>query len=331
MTGSPGGMFSGIPEAIAAATEALRRGIWDLAVQCGSVVYRFFDQLRALITQCARWVWGIYQTFERTVATLLCDILLTFYALRMLAGFVGVGAVIVLLGIWWLLLLYVLIIILAALKYRRPVAEEKQIAANVMAGYRAKLVPILQWSLRAVLAVAMGYLNIAAFAPALSDSLQLSTVVTPQTTPSAVRLDSDREMAKSGQVPKKTRPASTAARSRPVAKKRVDDATDGGSQSTSTAQVYRVGQGVISPQIIMKIDPSYSEEARQMKVQGTVIISLVVGEDGLPRDLKIVESLGYGLDEKALEAAKKFKFRPGSRNGIPVPVIARVKFDFRLM
>jgi len=92
-----------------------------------------------------------------------------------------------------------------------------------------------------------------------------------------------------------------------------------------------VGGGVSSPGVIFKVEPEYSEEARKAKFQGTVLLSIVVDEKGLPRDIKVVRSIGLGLDEKAIEAVQKWRFRPGMRNGKPVPVFATVEVNFRLL
>ncbi len=94
---------------------------------------------------------------------------------------------------------------------------------------------------------------------------------------------------------------------------------------------YRVGGGVSAPGVIFKVEPEYSEEARKAKFQGTVLLSIVVDDKGQPRDIKVVRSLGLGLDEKAIEAVQKWRFRPGMRNGKPVPVYATVEVNFRLL
>ena len=94
---------------------------------------------------------------------------------------------------------------------------------------------------------------------------------------------------------------------------------------------YRVGGGVSAPALISKIEPEYSEEARKAKFQGAVILSIVVDERGIARDIRIVRALGLGLDEKAIEAVQKWKFRPGVKDGRPVPVTAQVEVNFRLL
>ncbi len=95
--------------------------------------------------------------------------------------------------------------------------------------------------------------------------------------------------------------------------------------------VYRIGGGVSAPTLIHKVEPEYSEEARKAKYQGTVVLYVVVDEKGLPRELKVVRALGLGLDEKAIEAVQKWRFRPGYLNGQPVKVAATIEVNFRLL
>jgi protein TonB len=95
--------------------------------------------------------------------------------------------------------------------------------------------------------------------------------------------------------------------------------------------VYRIGGGVSAPALIFKVEPEYSEEARKAKFQGTVVLYVVVDERGQPRDIKIVRPLGLGLDEKAIEAVQKWRFKAGVKDGKPVPVAATVEVNFRLL
>src|SRR5437588_1610729 len=95
--------------------------------------------------------------------------------------------------------------------------------------------------------------------------------------------------------------------------------------------IYRVGGGVTAPAVLYKVDPEYSEEARKAKYSGTVVLQLVVDASGKARDIKVVRSLGLGLDEKAIEAVNKWKFRPGVKNGQPVAVQATIEVNFRLL
>jgi len=94
---------------------------------------------------------------------------------------------------------------------------------------------------------------------------------------------------------------------------------------------YKIGGEVSAPTLISKTEPEYSEEARKAKYSGSVLLSIVVGVDGLPRDIKVVRALGLGLDEKAIEAVMKWRFRPGMKGGRAVPVQAQVEVSFRLL
>ena len=94
---------------------------------------------------------------------------------------------------------------------------------------------------------------------------------------------------------------------------------------------YRIGGGVSAPALIFKVEPEYSEEARKAKFQGTVVLAVVVDEKGQPRDLRVVRALGLGLDEKAIEAVQKWRFRPGMMNGKAVAVQATIEVNFRLL
>src|SRR5690349_3684997 len=94
--------------------------------------------------------------------------------------------------------------------------------------------------------------------------------------------------------------------------------------------VFRVGGGVSAPRVVYQPDPEYSEEARKAKYQGTCVLWLVVGPDGKPRDIRVARSLGLGLDEKAIEAVKTWKFEPAMKDGKPVAVQINVEVSFRL-
>jgi TonB family protein len=85
------------------------------------------------------------------------------------------------------------------------------------------------------------------------------------------------------------------------------------------------------PSIIHKVEPEYSEEARKAKWQGTVTLSVIVDETGHARDIKVSQSLGLGLDQKAMEAVEKWLFRPGMKDGKPVAVFATIQVTFHLL
>ncbi len=93
---------------------------------------------------------------------------------------------------------------------------------------------------------------------------------------------------------------------------------------------FRVGGGVSAPKAIYAPDPEYSEEARKVKHMGTVVLWLVVGPDGKPRDIRVLRTLGLGLDEKAIEAVKNWRFEPAMKDGKPVAVQINVEVNFHL-
>ncbi|MFI5116340.1 MAG: energy transducer TonB [Terriglobales bacterium] len=93
---------------------------------------------------------------------------------------------------------------------------------------------------------------------------------------------------------------------------------------------YRVGGGVSAPKALYAPDPEYSEEARKAKYQGTVVLWLVVSADGKPQQIKVQRQLGMGLDEKAIEAVRQWRFEPARKDGQAVPVMINVEVNFRL-
>ncbi len=95
--------------------------------------------------------------------------------------------------------------------------------------------------------------------------------------------------------------------------------------------IYSPGAGGVTvPQVIYNPDPSFSDEARKSKTQGKVTLLLVVGQDGRPYNIRVRQSLGMGLDEKAMEAVNRWRFRPATLNGLPVATQIAVEVDFHL-
>jgi TonB family protein len=93
---------------------------------------------------------------------------------------------------------------------------------------------------------------------------------------------------------------------------------------------FKVGGGVSAPKAIYAPDPEYSEEARKVKHMGVVVLWLVVGPDGKPRDIRVARTLGLGLDEKAIEAVKNWRFEPALKDGKPVAVQVNIEVNFHL-
>ena len=104
-----------------------------------------------------------------------------------------------------------------------------------------------------------------------------------------------------------------------------------GDQSGIGPGVFRISRLVSAPVVLYQVEPDYSEEARKARFQGTVELSIVVDEHGMPTEFKVLNPLGMGLDEKAVEAVRKWRFRPGMKDGHPVAVIAKVYVTFRLL
>jgi protein TonB len=94
--------------------------------------------------------------------------------------------------------------------------------------------------------------------------------------------------------------------------------------------IFHVGGGVSPPRQIYAPEPEFSEEARKAKYQGVCTLGLIVGADGRPSNIRVLSSLGMGLDEKAIEAVKNWKFEPAMKDGHPVRVEIAVEVDFHL-
>ena len=90
--------------------------------------------------------------------------------------------------------------------------------------------------------------------------------------------------------------------------------------------------GVLTaPVLLSKIEPEYTEEARRAKLQGTVLLRVEVNERGIAQNISIRQNLGLGLDERAVEAVQRWRFRPGRLNGKPAVTVAIIEVSFRLL
>ena len=94
--------------------------------------------------------------------------------------------------------------------------------------------------------------------------------------------------------------------------------------------IRKVGGGVSSPELIYKIDPEFSEEARKAKFMGNVVVNLIVDQNGNPQNVHVLRGVGMGLDQKAVEAVKQYKFKPAKEGGKPVAVELNVQVDFQI-
>jgi len=96
--------------------------------------------------------------------------------------------------------------------------------------------------------------------------------------------------------------------------------------------VYHVGdEGVASPSVTYKVQPSYTPEAKEAKIQGGVVLTLVVNAQGRADDIKVTQSLDPGLDANAVAAVGQWLFKPGMKDGQPVDVAVRIEVNFRLL
>lgn len=93
---------------------------------------------------------------------------------------------------------------------------------------------------------------------------------------------------------------------------------------------YCVGKGVTPPKPLKADDPSYTDLAKEAKMQGTTVLWLIVTEQGNVSDIHIQMPLGGGLDDKAIEAVRQWRFSPAMKDGQPVPVAINVEVNFRL-
>jgi periplasmic protein TonB len=94
--------------------------------------------------------------------------------------------------------------------------------------------------------------------------------------------------------------------------------------------VYKVGGGISAPQPVSTPDPEYTQEARNAKTEGTCILWMIVDQQGHPRDIRVVRGLGFGLDARAIEAVKQWRFQPAMKDGQPVNVQISVEVGFHL-
>jgi TonB family protein len=101
--------------------------------------------------------------------------------------------------------------------------------------------------------------------------------------------------------------------------------------ATKSYFIVSPSPGVTLPLLVSKTDPEYSELARNAKYQGTLTMSVSIGADGAMHGVRVLKSLGLGLDEKGIEAVKQWKFQPAYQDGKPIPYTATIQVEFRLI
>lgn len=107
--------------------------------------------------------------------------------------------------------------------------------------------------------------------------------------------------------------------------------------ATAAAQSYSAGPqfeypvaGAQAPAIIWKTAPEYTAQAKQAGIEGTVVLYVEVGTNGRAQRVRVLKGLGYGLDVKAIDALHQWRFRPGTKDGVPVATPATIEVRFRL-
>jgi TonB family protein len=85
-----------------------------------------------------------------------------------------------------------------------------------------------------------------------------------------------------------------------------------------------------APKILYRVEPQYTEEAKTAKVSGSVLLKLIVDENGNAQDIQVARSLDEGLDRNAIEAVRQWVFAPATEDGKPVSAAANIEVNFRL-
>ena len=93
---------------------------------------------------------------------------------------------------------------------------------------------------------------------------------------------------------------------------------------------YRPGSGITAPAILREVKPDYTEEGRRRNLEGDVVLEIVVKSDGTVGSVKLLQGLGAGLDQRAMDAVRQWRFSPAKRYGTPVDVIVEVAMEFKL-
>jgi len=101
-------------------------------------------------------------------------------------------------------------------------------------------------------------------------------------------------------------------------------------QQTGETRVYKPGDGVSAPILVKEVKPQYTAEAKKAKIQGTVTLECVVQPDGTVGEVRVTKALDPGLDQEAIKAVKQWRFKPGTKDGKPVPVLVTLELTFTL-
>ncbi len=103
-----------------------------------------------------------------------------------------------------------------------------------------------------------------------------------------------------------------------------------GSDGGTGGGPFRPGSGIEAPRLLREVKADYTEDARRRGVTGEVVMEIVIARDGSVGDVKILRRLGAGLDERAAQAVRQWRFAPATRKGLPVDVLVEVAVEFKL-
>lgn len=93
---------------------------------------------------------------------------------------------------------------------------------------------------------------------------------------------------------------------------------------------YRPGSGITAPDLLREVRPDYTDEARRLGIEGDVVLEIIVRSDGTVGDIKVLQGLRGGLDRRAIDAVRQWRFAPARRHGSPVDVVVEVAVEFKL-
>lgn len=157
----------------------------------------------------------------------------------------------------------------------------------------------------------------------------------PDTKPAELALALELSASLRQTAEMRTAPDPLAVRAAEIRKRLVRDVQGIGDEYTPCERMPRRESAasrsdVQAPRLLYKQEPVYSDLARWAAFQGTVVLFIKVDVDGRAKEVRLLRSLGFGLDEKAVNAVQAWEFEPGQKNGEPVPVCAQVEVNFRL-
>jgi TonB family protein len=95
-------------------------------------------------------------------------------------------------------------------------------------------------------------------------------------------------------------------------------------------KIYKVGGDVSAPVLVHSVDAEFTPKAKRAKHEGVSVVSCIVDSSGMPQQVHTIQKLGMGLDEKALEAVRQYRFKPSMLNGEPVAVEITIEVNFHI-